>query len=257
MPKCGIVYVATGDKYIDEAIFSASLTRTHTRHPIYIITDNPHNPNLAQSCFTKIIQHPSPKYSYRDKISALVSLEFDYTLFLDTDAFLVWDDSNLFKLLQTFDVAASYAPVRHPPGWSDSTPPITFPELNTGVLLLKKSELQKYFISSWLTLYDRIFSEHSQTWDQASFRSALWSFLQSSNLKFLVLPPEANLRTPKPWIAGRGMDVNIIHGRFVRNELDAFVSYLNTSINRFRTSDEWLRLNPSTSIRPMFDNPTS
>ena len=71
----------------------------------------------------------------------------------------------------------------HPAG-SDSTPPTTFPELNTGVLLLKKSELQKNFISSWLALYDRLFTEHSQTWDQASFRSTLWSFLQSSNLKF-------------------------------------------------------------------------
>ena len=85
MPKRGIVYVATGAAYIKEAIFSASITRKHTSNPIYLITDNPDYPDLVESCFSKIIQHPSPKYSYRDKISALVSLEFDYTLFLDTD----------------------------------------------------------------------------------------------------------------------------------------------------------------------------
>ena len=254
MPKCGIVYVATGDKYIKEAILSASITRKHTHHPIHIITDNPHYPNLVQSCFDKIIHHSSPRYSYRDKISALIFLEFDHTLFLDTDAFLVWDDSDLFKLLQTFDVAASHAPVRHPPGWSDSSPPTTFPELNTGVLLLKKSNLQKKFISSWLALYDRLFSEHAQTWDQASFRSTLWSFLQSSNLKFLVLPPEANLRTPKPWTIGRGMPALIVHGRVPIDELPSFLNYLNQNIDSFRTWSHWVANNPQTLIRPRFDN---
>jgi len=254
MPKRGIVYVATGAAYIKEAIFSASITRKHTSNPIYLITDNPDYPDLVESCFSKIIQHPSPKYSYRDKISALVSLEFDYTLFLDTDAFLVWDDKYLFTLLQTFDVAASHAPVRHPPGWSDSIPPITFPELNTGVLVLKNSDLQQNLVSSWLALYDRLFTEHSQSWDQASFRSTLWSYLQDSNLKFLVLPPEANLRTPKPWIIGRGMPALIVHGRVPTDELPAFLNYLNQDIDSFRTWSHWLASNPQTLIRPRFDN---
>ena len=253
----GVHFVASGEKFLAEAIENAKYSRQFTGSlPISIST------NLVQTAessraFDFVINHPSPSFSYRDKIVALLRLPYRQTLYLDSDAIVISPITRLFQLLDHYDVAGVAAPVRHPPGWSDGLVPRSFTEINTGVLLLKRCRLQRRLISRWLRLYDKLLEDHNQSWDQASFRSVLWNFIQQKNLQFCHLPPEINLRTPKPWIAGRGMDVNIIHGRFVRNELDAFVSYLNTSINRFRTSDEWLRLNPSTSIRPMFDNPTS
>ena len=73
------------------------------------------------------------------------------------------------------------------------------------------------------------------------------------NLKFLHFPSELNLRTTKPWIAGRGQRVYVIHGRFPSDELHDFESYLNSDIDRFRTSTEWKFLYPNSEIYPKFD----
>ena len=77
--------------------------------------------------------------------------------------------------------------------------------------------------------------------------------LFNNNLRVSVLPPEANLRTTKPWIAGRGLPVSIVHGRFDYAEINPFISFLNSDIDRFRTWSEWLNTYPNSTIRPRFD----
>ena len=151
------------------------------------------------------------------------------------------------------DFAASHAPVRHPPGWSDSHIPSSFPEFNSGVMLLKRSNSTLKLIGTWLDLYDELFLKYKQVWDQASLRSAVWDCILKYKLGLAVLPPEYNLRTTKPWIAGRGLPVSVIHGRFPDSEVEAFVSYLNNDHDRFRTWVEWLTLFPHSFIKPRFD----
>ena len=249
----GCLYVATGKKYLDEAIRSALLSKKWTHsHPIYISTDLTDEAE-SSGVFDSVLKHPNPVYSYRDKIVSLIRPPFRHTLFLDTDAFLVSPLEDIFAFTSNLDFAAACAPVCHPPGWSDPVVPNVFGELNTGVIFLKKSPKQRSVIKSWLRLYDARCLSHNQIWDQATFRSVIWDSIVKLNLRFLTLPDECNLRTTKPWIAGRGQRVYVIHGRFPVSELDPFEKYLNTDIDRFRTSSEWIYLNPESQIYPKFD----
>ena len=249
----GILYIATGERCCSEALLSAQRCRqTNPCLPITIKTDAPNYPNL-EKVFDSVIVYPNPNYSYRDKVSGLSSLPYEETLFLDSDACLIGSASGLFEILEGSDLAAAHAPVRHPPGWSDIAVPSAFSELNTGVLLMRRSIVIDDLMAAWIVLYDKLFQTYGQSWDQASFRSVLWTSLKCKKLRFLHLPPEANLRTTKPWFAGRGALVKIIHGRFPPDEFQTFVEFLNGDVDRFRTWDQWLGMHPETRIRPRFD----
>ena len=252
LKSCGIIYVATGKKYIAEAFANASISRRFA--PAYtfsLITDRPFD--ATESPFDYVYKHPSPTYSYRDKISGLLSLSARYNLFLDSDAFLVSNPSPLFSASTRFDLMGSYAPVRKPPGWNDESLPSALPEINTGALLLKRTFKTKLFIKRWLKLYDLLLQTYGQKWDQASFRSVLFNRANFLSPSFGVLPSECNLRTTKPWLAGRGLPVFVVHGRFNYDELSDFIHFLNSDIDRFRTFDSWLHFYPDSSIRPRFD----
>ena len=248
----GIIYIATGDRHRQEAVrnMQASLPFLDGREGV-LVTDNPGA--VPGNIFSSVLPHPCPQFSYRDKILPLIDLPFEITLFLDSDARLIDNVCNLFSSFGNADLSAIYAPVRHPPGWSDSSVPNFFPELNTGVLMFRSSEMQKSLVSEWLQLYDQLFVQFSQSWDQASFRSVVWNFQQRHNLRLQIMPQEANLRLTKPWVAGRGLKVSVIHGRPPENELDDFVQFLNGDFDRFRTWSEWLTRYPNSQIRPRHD----
>ena len=248
----GIIYIATGDQHRIEAVRNMSASQPYLNGcESVLFTDEPSL--IPDNIFSRVLRHPSSCFSYRDKILPLIDLPFEVNLFLDSDARLIDDVSNLFSSFGNADFSAVYAPVRHPPGWSDGAVPSFFPELNSGVSLLRRSELQRSFISSWLNLYDELYSKFQQSWDQASLRSVAWHFSQFQNLRLQVLPQEANLRLTKPWVAGRGLKVCVIHGRPPEEELDAFIHFLNHDFDRFRTWSEWISLYPNSQIRPRHD----
>lgn len=241
----GILYVATGATALDEAVASARAGRPHAGgRPIAVCTDLIGEAERA-GVFDRILPHSCPVRGYRDKIPPLVDPPFSVTLYLDADARLVSACDGMFRMLETCDFAAAHAPVRKPEGWNDPAVPDAFPEFNSGVILLKRSLLLRACIDLWLRRYDQV----GQDWDQAALRSAVWE-AATGGLRPGVLPPEANLRTTKPWIAGKGMRVIIVHGRIPEAERDRLLSYLNDDCERFRSSDEWRRLRPETGILP-------
>ena len=248
-----LLYVATGPRYFDEAVSNAHISSRylHPNSSILISTDCSVSNIDCGFPVSRNIQQPV--YSYRDKILGLAQCTSSHILFLDSDACLVYDSTDLFKLLDIFDLCATQAPVRHPPGWSDSSVPLSFPEYNTGVLLFKNTSLVRSMFQSWLKLYDKLINSCNQSWDQASFRSVLFDYISNNGLKFACLPPECNLRTTKPWIVGRGLPAYVIHGRYHPEEFNSFTSYLNDDIDCFRTYAKWLERFPSSSIRPRFD----
>lgn len=248
---CALVYVATGDSYIIEASESALTSRRFLEGiTICLFTDNVEYASGLNS-FDHLYHLDNPTFSYRDKVQALRFLPFKYNLFLDSDAALVSSVIPIFEMLSFFDLLAVRAPVRYPSGWIDHKAPLLFPELNTGVLAIRRSLRQRLLFASWLYLYDYLKRKYSQVWDQASFRSCLWFFIRRLGYKFLSLPEEVNLRITKPWIAGKGLSVFVVHGRIPVEERDHFFYYLNRNINRFRSWAEWLELNPNSSIRPI------
>ncbi len=245
MNEEGILYVATGTRYLEEAAENARAGRPHLgNRPITVMTDDLDTAE-ALECFDHCVPHPDPHRSFRDKIPALLELPFDRTLFLDTDARIVAPIGDLFTRLEHEDLLAAHAPVRIPSGWGDPTVPANFPELNSGVLVMRRNERQRELVKRWLARYDEI----GQAWDQATLRAAAWSMLPEG-LRLGILPPEANLRTTKPWIAGKGLQVTIIHGRVPAEEWAPLVEHVNGDIDRFRTHEQWSAQHPDTALTP-------
>jgi hypothetical protein len=240
----GIMYVATGMAFLKEAAESSEAGRKYAgNRSITVVTDLPQEAeNLG--CFDICLKHPDPTRSYRDKISGIMKLPFKTTLFLDTDARLTYFADDIFALGKSCDFAASFAPVRNPGQWSDPEVPALVPEFNSGVMLFNRGKKQHKLIRYWLEIYDKT----GQAWDQATLRSTVWAkYLKG--IKYLILPPEANLRLTKPWVAGKGSKVYVVHGRVPPNEWKALISYHNDDISKFRTSDEWNRMYPDTKIK--------
>ena len=228
--KEGILLVATGDQYRDEAISSVHRIRPFLNgRPITLVTDEPER--IPSAIFDSVIQHSQPQKSYRDKILPLLHPPYKRTLFLDTDLELLSPIDDIFKLLSSVDLVGCHAPVRWC-DWNSSEIPEGFSELNSGVLGISCSTRQRAFVRQWLKLYDSIGIE----FDQASLRAALWWATCNRGIRTWVLPSEYNLRTPKPWLTGTGMKVKIVHGRISDDKRKSLHEYLNDNIDVFRSS---------------------
>ena len=245
----GLLFIATGDRHRREALANAVASRQWAGdRPIVLITDAVSEIE-ASGVFDQVLTHSQPVQGYRDKIAAMVHLPFAKTLFLDSDAQLTAPVESLFQAQGCADLAAVQAPVRLPMGWRDPDVPDLFSEINSGVMLWRRSRKQRALVRQWLRLYDRLQASTGQAWDQASLRSVLWRFVQQRSFRLAVLPAEANFRTTKPWVAGRGLPVHVLHGRVPSDEIQDLLNYLNGDVDRFRTWAEWHRRYPDSQLR--------
>ncbi len=223
----GVIYVAKGEKYIDEACRSAASLKVHLPElPVTLFSDV----TLERSCFDSVISISSSPYSIRDKAANLAYSPYEHTLYLDSDTYVADDISELFHLLDVFDLAAAHAPARR--AFQVNDVPGSFPEFNAGVILFKKSSKILGFLDQWLELYDRNIrkeappgipkgkiAERYPFRDQPSFREALYH----SDLRIATLTPEYNCRIGSlGYING---PVKILHGRHPR--LSELASQLN------------------------------
>jgi len=195
----GYLYVATGEKFIEEATRSAkSLRRVSDDVSIAIAADS----SVDNEVFDEKITIKDPAYGFADKINNLDRSPFDRTIFLDSDTNIFHDISNLFDLLEHFDIAA----VPNNDHTSRETfdlesVPDCFPEYNTGVLVYR-TEVMSNFAPKWNSFYEK---DHPH--DQPSFREALFK----SDLRLSPLTPEYNFMFRYPQhIIGK---VKVSHGR--------------------------------------------
>ena len=219
-PKKGVIYVATGKRYIEEALKSAaSLKDKMPDLPVTIFSSDPIDSHL----FEKVVVIENPNYDHPglDKIECMLCSPYEHTLFLDSDTYICDDFSEVFSLLSQFDIAAAHAPLRLAPEYLDSgrswipykfnEVPKSYPEMNTGVVLYKKSPEIQLCFKEWLTLCQEKIKETGNNGkplhDQATFRPVLWG----SSLRTAVLTPEYNCRFIFPVVV-KGK-VKILHGR--------------------------------------------
>lgn len=203
----GVIYVATGDKYIAEACNSASsLKKQMPDIKITLFTDH----NFDNVHFENIIIIPQPHYNYRDKIVYMSQSPYDYTLFLDTDTYICNDFREIFTLLDRFDIAVAYTPQR---AGKFKDVPESFQMMNTGVILYRKTPEIIEFFNEWLKLHK------NKDPDQPTFREAIYKSL----LRLAILTPEYNYRFPfLGCVSGK---VKIIHGRHA--QLNKVASKIN------------------------------
>jgi len=220
----GVLYIATGEKYRDEACRSAeSLKAQMPDLPVTIMTNAP----VDAPVFNQVIIIPTPYYGYSDKVQQMYSSPYELTLFLDTDTYVCDDISEMFILLERFDMAAAHAPFRFssidagfPKDYLLDGIPDSFPEMNTGVVLFKKSPRVARFFATWVALQQDALKCESNPPDQVSFRQALFE----SELRLATLTPEYNCRFIAPtFVCGT---VKILHGQhselpFIARQINA------------------------------------
>ncbi len=108
----GVVYVATGEKFVTEALISVrSVKKQMPGLPIALFTDLQdlvgHPPEGVDAVFhlTQVTN------SCLDKMYPLVDSPYDRTLFLDTDTYLCDRVDELFDVLDHYDIAAAHPPI--------------------------------------------------------------------------------------------------------------------------------------------------
>jgi hypothetical protein len=206
----GIIYSATGEFWLGEAINSAKASRRFNDVPHLIFSDVSSTERIEGVEFGKYNSTGDP---FLDKITSIERSPFEQTIYLDTDTYVIANLDEMFDLLRRFDVAAAPAPgyTKHP----DTGQSEAFFDFNTGVIAYRKTAPVVEFLANWAAIHKRWTEAppfQMRTVDQASFRRALWE----SALAVYVLSPEYNYRTR---YAGRLVGAaKIIHGRVTNYE---------------------------------------
>jgi hypothetical protein len=226
MSDWGIIYSASGEQYVAEAVASArsSLRFNHVPHLIYCDARP-----VERVEGVEFIARSRTAGGYLAKIVDIGRMPFHRTLFLDTDTYVTSCVGELFELLDRFDLAA--AP---PPVYTKAPDPVgseAFYDLNTGVLALRRSDRLGEVLQRWAGLHEEwaLVAAPFETTatDQHAFRRVLWE----SDLSLYVLGPEYNYRSVFP---GRLVGAaKIIHGR--SPDFEALASVLNASAGQPRT----------------------
>jgi len=208
MKDTGIVYIATGKKYVEEAAVSARSAKEHMPDIRITLFCDQTDEESCRAIFDTVAYVSDPDGSCRDKIRPLLDTPYERTLFLDTDTFVLAPLYDIFKMLDRFDIALAHAPDRyqyHLPELPDC-----FTELNSGVIAFKKNEAVVDLLKRWEAVFYQMLAEDAESHrDQHSLRYAIYH----SDVRLLVLPPEYNFRTICPNFAGKNCAVKILHGR--------------------------------------------
>jgi hypothetical protein len=190
LERQGVVYVATGRKYYDEACISVRSLKASNRLRAAIFTDQPQ----PDPHFDIHIPVKSTGDGFLDKVVNLKGSPFEQTLFLDTDTFVCSDLTDLFSLLEHFDLAVAHDHLVREV-YPVAGVPQAYPEFNTGVLLFRNNQAVRTLLDGWVETFRKekeLFSRKKVTGkgfpDQPPFRKAVYV----SNLRIATLPPEYN-----------------------------------------------------------------
>ena len=222
----GFVYVVSTKGYLAEAMTSyASLKRAMPAARVAIIT----HPDLFL-CTDEVIWVPlASTYD-----SPIVKVEmarspFVKTVYLDSDTLILGSLDPLFDLMEAFDLALAHEPTR---GWDYETSAAgAFVELNTGVVVFRKSTQMEAFFTDWKSRYYLMRDQKSLKNDQPSFRETLWSH---RNLRHATLTTEFHLITGKG--ASTAWDVKLLHGR---DDLPGIAASINRDLGPRTYNPGW------------------
>jgi len=209
----GVVYIATGAASVGAARASAaSVRRTNPKLPVALFTnaESLEDPSL-RGAFDGIASVANPHR--RSKVDCLSATPFERTLYLDADIRVYADLSEVFALLERFDIALAHAHSRNrernTAPWRIELPG-AFPQLNGGVIAYRASSSVLELLGGWRDAF------HSAGFhkDQVTLRELLWL----SDLRIATLPPEYNVRYLKYlWVWPKSeASLKILHHRAFR-----------------------------------------
>lgn len=176
--------MVTGAKYSSAAVEAAqSVAKTNPSLGIAIFTDQPVSGEPFHYVFHIGIGESHRKHEF------VARSPFRETLYLDSDTRVTTDLTDLFRLLEKYELAGTHVRFRESAKRLVSFQadiPRAFPQINCGVLLYRKCPNVDELFADWCRIYDA----GSFKRDQIPFREALWR----SDVRFYVFGPEYNKR---------------------------------------------------------------
>lgn len=227
MPN-GAVYIITQDpRYVGLLLTSAaSLKRAMPELPITVFSEFP----LESPLFEKVHRVEPTRDGFYDKARLVRSSPYDRTLLIDADTYVLSSLRELFLLLDHFDCAATheeYASTDWHRRYLRPDIPSSFPEFNTGVLMLKLSDGVRRMLEHWGTLYRQFLEDKpgQAINDQPFFREAAFC----SEVRIATLTREYNCK-----FRGQGYlngPVKILHGHVDLKIDPEFVEQAGRALN--------------------------
>jgi hypothetical protein len=209
----GIIYAAIGARFVPEASLSANSVRRFLPDvPICLFTDQPIE--VAHG-FDEIVQLAAPHpQAHINKLIAMMQSPFEKTLFLDTDTYVCADISDLFAVLERFDIAMTQERAYRDIFPANTGVPDAFVAFNQGVIAFKRSDAVREALQEALRWTERLHARSGvYPYDQAPSRIALFY----SGVRIATLPLEYNCRFPNyGYVTGV---VRILHGRLPKGAM--------------------------------------
>ena len=177
----GVLYIAFGDNFIKEMLFSAESVKRHCPEMhITVFTDRQVDSEFVDNCEKIDVGHLRPKVDY------VHMTPYEQTIFLDTDTVIDHNLNEMFGILERYDFAICHDLARKRKNVSRLIPeyeeiPYAFSEVNPGVMVFSKTES----VMSFFKLWREKFYTHFSRWpyEQPTFRIALWK----SDMNFYIL----------------------------------------------------------------------
>jgi hypothetical protein len=226
----GAVYIITQDpRYVDLLLTSAaSLKRAMPDLPVTVFSQFP----VDSAYFERVIPVEPTQDGFYDKTTLIRQMPYERTLFIDADTYVVEPVPELFSVLDQFDCAATHEEYVNT-DWFHRYPrpdiPACYPEFNTGIMALKRSEKMDRFLQNWGELYKAYLAEKpdQRTNDQPFFRVAAYF----GDIRIATLTREFNCK-----FRGQGYlngVVKIVHGhinfQLTPEQANRAVNVLNAS----------------------------
>ncbi|RYX86750.1 hypothetical protein EON83_00795 [bacterium] len=186
----GFFYVAVGDRWFNEALISArSVKKWMPDIPIAIFTDSslPCDGLFEQ----RLPLTESGLNPFQQKLACLAHAPYGRAIFLDSDTYICEPITELFDLLDHFDIAMT-----HDRAYTDYFPedmgvPDCFREFNSGVVAFRRTDAVREVFQKSLNLYEQLLARGDKVaHDQVPLRIALYK----SDLRIAPLTFEYNCR---------------------------------------------------------------
>jgi hypothetical protein len=188
----GYLYIAFGEAFTKEALMSIKSLKRYNEEPVALFTDREQDETFKGlvDVYAKI----DPKH-IRAKVDFISQTPFKKTIYLDSDTLIVRNISDMFDVLDRFDVAVTNDYARKRTKYSKIVPeyseiPYAFSEVNGGIMAYNDSLASNTFLAMWREYFYKYFKE-TNGWDQVSLRIALWK----SNVRIHHFPFEYNIRS--------------------------------------------------------------
>lgn len=228
MPNGAVYIITQNPRYVDMLLTSAaSLKKAMPDLPIMAFSQFP----VESPLFESVVRVEPSQDGFYDKSKLIRDSPYERTLFIDADTIVLEPVLELFTLLDHFDCAATHEEYVNT-DWHNRYPrpdiPSSFPEFNTGVVMLKRSGRVEQLLETWEALHRKYREENPESepiGDQLFFRPAVYY----SDVRFATLTREYNCKfRGQGYLNGR---VKILHGH-VDFKLDrAFVDKAGKALN--------------------------